>query len=256
MKAQGVAVKATMTVVPRGSSPQRAVDRPCGVQTMKRGSPSPPGHFQRGPGRVYTLLVSSLATLVVGLTALALTSRASAPSAPLGPVASLTQFAAEPSTATQPVSHAEASPSDHARPRVASPLVSRRQLSGLAIIAVGIGTLTLIPCRLKATIRETAESATARVEVIGIPILASLFPSSPQPANTQQSFSSRLLSTVVLAAEVVLCGAMLLVGSACYREPKLIGRFAEQPFDAYVAAVQLTADLVHERIQPRETGLG
>ena len=165
----------------------------------------PPGSVRKSsrprPGRVYSFLVITLATYVVGLSIgpAALAIGNVAPSAPGGP------------------------PGIWARPQLA-------MLMGVSVLVGMVGGW--LSGRRVQTRSGLLPADSQKVEQItGLPVVGDVFPAS------RRAKSSAVARWIVFPAELILMLAVMLSFHAAVTQPTFARRFAQNPFSAYTRSV-------------------
>ncbi|MCA9169337.1 MAG: hypothetical protein KDB23_16800 [Planctomycetales bacterium] len=115
--------------------------------------------------------------------------------------------------------------------------VPAAKLAVFAVLAVAAGVVAAVPGR-KLPQSQRPDSAQDLSELLGVPVLASLFPSERStPTPTKRPRRLQLITQVVFASEIVICTAFIIVMFACYQQRSLASAFVRHPFNAYTRAI-------------------
>ncbi len=220
---------------------------------MKRPKPNRTRQGPHQPGRAYSLVVTTLATLLIGLTVAAYQNRDAEGQSATGPVVTLNKADLIDTADPDPASHSNAETVEVAQPDSvnASPAQkpSLAQLKRIAGIALALGLLTCVIPR-RQTVEVAAKPVTSIADLTGLPQLASLFPVDKASDPVKPRRPARLLPAVVMLAEIAICLAALVVTYGCASDAAIARTMKRDPLDAYSQAVQLSARHVHDLLNP------
>jgi hypothetical protein len=163
------------------------------------------------PGRIYTMVVVSLAGLLLGLGIDAI----------------------RPADGWRP-----GDPVPAANQLVIPHSITAQRLLRILAVACTCGILTnLIPRGKRPSTRATSPMSIA--ELTGLPIVGAMYPASfaaPAAPRTKR-LSARGLACIVMGAELVVCLALSLTIYACVQRPDMGRQFLRNPMTAYTHSV-------------------
>lgn len=210
---------------------------------MKANTGTRPSHDDSPPGRVYGLVITTLACFLVALSFEALTqqsqSRAHQETLPVARLAA-EDPTGSPSGVTDTDSPSAAAPSTADSASARSQL-TRGRLAMLAGIAGLLGAATLAVPRSSAGTSSPLSQVTLQ-DITGLPVLGKIFSREIEPLETAKQQSSRLAHAVVILGEVTVALAVCIVIYGLATSIPLRGLIFSNPLIAFMEAVRHARD--------------